>query len=337
MSTDTLTVIPPEEMERAYLEYRRSCYLALHRHAAQRGLLKALDVPTSLTQLSDRMAFAPSQRHTLKLLLRALTIAGSVTTIDENGQVFIAAEPNDAPLDQQRIVTAIGAEALEDLIHGDSYPGIIDTLFDGQNRVAAAFIADNLPLWEEFLSTPFYRYNRLKAVERIAPAGSIVADIACGPGFGLAELADRTTVTGTVHGFEISPDFAAEAIRRTAHLPHVVVTRCDVDGSGLAFLGDNLLDGAMMVGAFHFLTDPDGFLKQLHRVLRPGAPVSLSYAYMKRGSYDQALTDLRFSLREPTPYPRDERSMVELVSRNGFTLESSYPMGCYQSFVFQTT
>lgn len=335
-----LIEITPEEMERSYLEYRRACYHALYRHSQERGLMDRLRKPTTLTDLSAAMSFSPIQRPTLERLIAALTRYGVVTEdgVEKNGEPsYVATDAATAPnIDEDLVARATGAESLTGLLHGNSYPGIIDSLFENENKVASAFVGKNLPVWDEFLTTPFYRYNRVQAATRICAPGNRVADIACGPGFGLRECATLVGGNGSVHGIEISHDFAAAAIERNTDLDNVRVTRADVDGDGLAFLGEDCLDGAMMVGAFHFLEDQPRFLSHMRRALRPGAPLCLSYVYMKRGSYDQELTDIRFHLRSPRPHPKTAEEITALVTDRGFTPDTTYTMGCYQSFVFRS-
>jgi ubiquinone/menaquinone biosynthesis C-methylase UbiE len=331
---------PEEHMEEAYLEYRQACYYALYQHALQRGLIEALSRPSTLSEIAQAMGFASDQQPTLELLLRALKRYGAVEEVENGETAYVKSEDfsSDASaLDENLILKATGAKALDELLHGSNYRrGIIDSLFESKNSVATAFVNENLPLWDEFLSMPFYRYNRLRAVQRIARKSADVADAACGPGFGLQECAKGVTQTGTVHGLEISADFAAEAIKRSANLSQVRVTRTDIDANNLEFLADASLDGTMIVGAFHFLKEPEKFLSQMRRILRPNAPLCLSYVYTKGGSPDQELMDLRFFLRSPRSYPKTEDTITGLASHCGFSLESSYTMGCLQSFVFTT-
>lgn len=332
-----LTEITPEEMEESYLEYRRACYHALYRHAQERGLIDCLRKPLSLEEISSAMGFASNQTATLERLIAALERYGAVRRNGGGQTTYVAvdqAESGPPSIDEALVARATGVHSLHELLHGNSYPGIIDSLFDNENKVASAFVGKNLPIWDEFLSTPFYRYNRVRAANRVCAPGADVADIACGPGFGLRECARLVGDKGSAHGIEISHDFAAAAIERSTDIGNIRVTRADVNGGGLGFLGDNRLDGAMMVGAFHFLTDQPQFLANMHRVLRPNSPLCLSYVYMKRGSYDQELTDLRFHLRSPRPYPKTAEEVISLVTNNGFSLETTYTMGCYQSFVF---
>jgi ubiquinone/menaquinone biosynthesis C-methylase UbiE len=161
-----------------------------------------------------------------------------------------------------------------------------------------------------------------------------VLDLACGPGFGLLELAEEVGEDGTVVGVEISRDFVAEALKRTADHPYVHLAQGDLD-QGIGFLRNTYFDGAMIIGAYHFLKKPEVLFSEAVRVLQPGGRLCVGYVYSKRGSPDQELMDLRFALREPPSSPPLPDDIVRLAREEGLVKVDELTLGCFTSFVFQ--
>ncbi len=316
----------PAEVEAAYTEYRRAGYEVLHRHAEARGILKALSSPRTLEELAGDLAIQPHRKPLLRLFLRALVRYG---TLEQDGDhlatlSYEGADDFDADLIRQ----ATGEESLSSLLHGDSYAGITDMLYSDSNALGSAFVGANQSLWDEFLQTPFYGYFRARAVDAIAQPGARVIDLAAGPGFGLRELAERVGPDGGVVGVEISRDFVAEAVKRLEDLDQVRVVQANLD-IGLSFLQADYFDGAMLIGAYHFLEQRETFLDSVARVLRVGGTLVLGYVYTERGSYDQELMDLRLSLREPLALSTGEQELTDLCAERGLVAEESFAVGCF--------
>jgi acetylornithine deacetylase/succinyl-diaminopimelate desuccinylase-like protein/SAM-dependent methyltransferase len=321
-------------MELAYLEYRRACYAIVYRHARERGLLRALERPLTLGQIVAELGFLQARRDILELILNALVRLGAVRLDDQRYTAVPKFSEAGLGLDPTLIAEAIGVEQLESLLHGKNYSGIIDTLFTEKNAIAADFSAGNLPIWDEFLQQPFYRYGRECAADAVATPGGRVLDLACGPGYGLRELGERVGENGLVLGADVSRAFVAEAVTRTADLPHVRVLHADLD-DGLPYLRDSLFDGAILVGAFHFLNRPETFFGEAARILRPGGALAVAYVYSQRGSFDQEIMDLRFALREPRAVPPEPSEVVDLAAAHGFSQRDELTMGCFTTFVFE--
>jgi SAM-dependent methyltransferase len=308
------------------MEYRRAGYEMLHRHAKARDVLGALETPRTVEELAGDLGIRPERRALLGLFLRALARYGTLT---QDGDRFVAADHEETkPFDAELIRQATGADALDSLLHGDSYAGIVDVLYSETNAVGAAFVSANQALWDEFLQTPFYSYFRARAVDAIAHPGATVLDLAAGPGFGLRELAEHVGGDGRVTGVEISSDFVTEAVERLKDLGTVSVVQGNLDHD-LPSLDSDSFDGAMLIGAYHFLEQRETFLDSVARVLRPGGTVVLGYVYIDRGSYDQELMDLRLSLREPLAHSTGEQELVDLCAARGLVLADSFAVGCF--------
>ena len=324
-------------MEEAYLEYRKACALIVLRHAEERGLLDALEQPRTLDELVADQGYLPERKPILELLLKGLERTGAVRRTDGAEPRYErndAVTSEDVEIDTDLVARAIGVDQVAPLLHGQNYGGIVDTLHQPTNPIGADFSAANIPVWDEFLQQPFYAFVRRHAVHSVAKPGSNVLDLACGPGFGLLELAEAVGEDGTVVGVEISRDFVCEALKRTQDLPNVRVAQADLD-EGIGFLRAGYFAGAMVIGAYHFLKRPEVLFSEAVRVLQPGGRLAVGYVYSKRGSPDQEIMDLRFALREPPSTPPHPDDIVGLAREHGLTNVDELTMGCFTSFVFQ--
>jgi len=104
-----------------------------------------------------------------------------------------------------------------------------------------------------------------RIAERL-PAGSAILEVAPGPGFLAVELAKRGFA---VTGVDISRTFVARA-RGNADRANVRVRFEQGDAARMP-LPDQSFDFLVCRAAFKNFADPAGALKEMHRVLRPGA------------------------------------------------------------------
>lgn len=324
---------PPEQVETGYLEYRRACYDVMRRHAAHSGVFDALKQSRSAQELSEQMQFHPNRLPIVAMLLAALHRSGALEQVDDKYTVTAQAFA-DATFDHELLGQAIGHDKIEELIHSDSYSGLVDVLGNDSNFVATPFTSDHLDLWYEFLETPFYRYFRRSAVAATSYEGGRSVDLACGLGHGLLEHAEIIGTDGAVIGVERSHHFAKECLDRTVDFPAIHLVQGDLD-SGVPFLRDGFFDGVTLVGAYHFLKKRELLLAESRRVLREGGKLSLAYVYEKRGSFDQELMDLRFAMREPKAYATTETELVDLATTVGFDVTDSWHIGCFGFYVLE--
>lgn len=324
----------PADMEVAYLEYRRACSMILWRHAGSRNVLAALQQPKSAAQLSEQMGFRPEKLELVELMLKALARFGAIEPTDGGRYRAVPGfQPDD--VDREVLPIAIRAEEVEDLMHSDTFRGMVDTLRLEENAAAAHFSAGHMKVWTEFLSQPFYEYFRRASVNAVTYPGASVLDLGCGPGLGLRELAGAVGPEGSVTGIEVSEDFVAEAKRRNADLRQVTVFAGNLDDGLPAEIGAGPFDGAILVGAMHFLHKPDVVLGAIARALRPGGLLSISYAYLQLGTPDQELMDMRFAFREPRPAAIDSGELIETAGKNGMRLRERFGLGCFGWFLFE--
>lgn len=336
-STADIAELSPQEMEQAYLEYRRACYDIVYRNCLDRGVFDLLNTPATLDDFADRMGVVPQKMPVAELLLAALVKYGVVERTDDRPPLYrsIPSGPLRRDLDERLIFLATNKRSVEELRHSENYAGILDALTMDENPVSATFDAEHLQLWEEVLQAPFYRYSRVKAVHEVAGAGQHLLDLACGPGFGLMELAELAPdePETTILGVEISPDFVIAASERSAKDRRIRVLRGDLE-QPQPFLADGYFDGAMIVGAYHFLRDPEPLWDTAVRLLRPSGTFCISYVLSKVGTYDQEIMDLRFALRRPRSYQPTRDAVLNLARRKQCELKSEFGLGAWRWYSF---
>jgi SAM-dependent methyltransferase len=332
-----VTQLPPAEMEQAYLEYRRACYDIVYRNCLERGVMDHFSGPVTFGDFVRKLPVASNKLGAAQLLLDALVKYGALERLGGDEVRYQAREAVPDPgLDEHLIEVATGKRSVQELRHAENYVGIINALSTAGNPVSASFDGQHLGIWDEVLQAPFYRYSRVQAVREITGNGNRMADFACGPGFGLAEIADGVPAGRgrTILGVEISPDFVAAASARNAADPDVYVMRSDLERP-LSFLEPGYFDGAMIVGAYHFLRDKAVLWDTAQRLLRSGGVFCVAYVLSKMGTYDQQIMDLRFSLREPATYQPSRDDVLRLATGHGMTLRREFGLGAWRWYSFQ--
>jgi len=104
--------------------------------------------------------------------------------------------------------------------------------------------------------------------------GSAVLDYGCGPGSYVVPLAELVGSSGSIHSLDIHP-LALQSVQRIAskhRLANVHTIRSDC-ATGLP---DGSMDTVLLYDTLHGLGDPDGVLRELHRVLAPDGTLSVS-------------------------------------------------------------
>ena len=109
--------------------------------------------------------------------------------------------------------------------------------------------------------------------------GFHVLDYGCGPGSYSIAAAELVGTTGKVHALDIHP-LATQRVQSVASKKRLtnIETICSDCATGLA---DNSVDVVLLYDAFHELSDPDGVLKELNRVLKPESTLSFGDHHMK--------------------------------------------------------
>ncbi|MEW6374531.1 MAG: class I SAM-dependent methyltransferase [Thermodesulfobacteriota bacterium] len=121
------------------------------------------------------------------------------------------------------------------------------------------------------------RMNILKEVG--IKSGFHVLDYGCGPGSYIIPLAKLVGKSGKIYALDIHP-LAIKMVQRIAsknQLRNIETILSDCKTG----LPDNCVDVVTLYDAFHDLSDPNGALKELHRVLKPNGVLSFSDHHMK--------------------------------------------------------
>ena len=124
-----------------------------------------------------------------------------------------------------------------------------------------------------------------KIIDLIRPAMNIleevgikpefhVLDYGCGPGSYLAPLAELVGKEGKIYALDVHP-LAIQMVQKIAskkQLENVETIRSDCKTG----LPDNSVDVVLLYDILHTLSDPNGVLEELHRVLKQNGILSFS-------------------------------------------------------------
>jgi SAM-dependent methyltransferase len=124
--------------------------------------------------------------------------------------------------------------------------------------------------WETRFPDDEPRYQQ--AVSELAPlANQAALDAGCGTGRALPYLRDAVGPAGLVVGLDLTPEMLYEARRRHPAAATVLVLG---DALRLPFRS-GAFDVVLAAGLISHLADPEGGLRELGRVCRPGARLAL--------------------------------------------------------------
>lgn len=132
----------------------------------------------------------------------------------------------------------------------------------------------------------FPRMNILK--EAGIKAGFHILDYGCGTGSYIAPAAELAGTSGKIYALDIHPlaiqmvqDIVAK--KRLTNV-ETILSDCKTD------LSESSLDVVLLYDVFHKLSDPNGVLKELYRVLKPHGILSFSDHHMKENEIVSQIT-----------------------------------------------
>jgi ubiquinone/menaquinone biosynthesis C-methylase UbiE len=122
--------------------------------------------------------------------------------------------------------------------------------------------------------------------------GLLVLDYGCGSGSYITAVAELIGKSGKIYALDIQP-FAIEMVEKIAATKQLenVETILSDRKTGLA---DDSIDRVLLYDVFHDLTDPDGVLEELHRVLKSGGILSFSDHHLKENEIVSRLTKTEY-------------------------------------------
>ena len=131
---------------------------------------------------------------------------------------------------------------------------------------------------------------RKKVLEEVGiKPGFHVLDYGCGPGSYIIPLAELVGKSGKIYALDIHP-LAIKMVQNIAsqkQLTNVETIHSDCKTG----LPDNSLDVVLLYDTFHDLSDPNGVLEELHRVLKPDGILSFSDHHMKQDEITSKVTN----------------------------------------------
>jgi ubiquinone/menaquinone biosynthesis C-methylase UbiE len=329
MTVEALQVPVQESM----LSYRRRMYGMIYWYAYDHGLIDALRVPRTLGQVRQLMGYLPQREKTLEQILNILVQTGALRSFftGEGHKVYV----RTVPPSYLRFKEISG-----DLARGtgtmSSTHTIVPSLAFAALKDPGAdirFSSHYEPYWKSALEAPYYARGREMAADQIASPGRRVLDLASGQGHGLRRLARNVGAEGRVLGVDVS-DFHLAVSRQAVHgHPTIEIRKGDLD-EGLGFLPNASFDGAMIIGAFHFLRRKEGLISEVARVLRPGSRFVIGNCYLDVDTFDRPYMDLMFGITNPESRAIPSRPDVlrSLLDSYGFELYFEYAVGCYGWF-----
>lgn len=139
-----------------------------------------------------------------------------------------------------------------------------------------------------------------KLEEAAVGPGAQVLDFGCGPGSFSIAAAQRVGSTGRVYALDIHPD-AVKAVEKKAArkgLANVETIRAASPSQRhrrfpfewAGGLETESIDVVLLYDTFHMISDQEGLLRGLHRVLKADGRISLSDHHMKHSDILEAVT-----------------------------------------------
>jgi SAM-dependent methyltransferase len=313
---------------------------AVREVAVTSGLLTALGQYRSVGDVVRVMDFLPERLAQAQHLLRMLAAEGLLDEREHGGvQVFrtnkaavraeLAAPDNGRyrPKDDQ-ISSWFGDGHVERIRAANKTLLGPDLGFLRSPTAAIRFNRDYEQAWRINLQNPLYEFGRLICVRELVSRGNRFVDLACGPGFGAARLAEFCTQPAVILGVDKSRDFL-DIARRTIY-PNAQVRFVERDlNTGLPPIPPGSVDGVLFNGAFHFMADKAARLGEIHRALRVGGLLALGHCFSHSGFADERMHDFYFSLLEDRAHVLPWAQVKQLVEAAGFQVFREFHRGSH--------
>ncbi|MEM6552087.1 MAG: metalloregulator ArsR/SmtB family transcription factor [Planctomycetota bacterium] len=129
---------------------------------------------------------------------------------------------------------------------------------------SSGFFDQAADAWDQTREDLYGRAFTSRAFAGLLPAHYTVADLGCGTGSTLADLAPWVA---QVVGVDRSKPMLEAAAARTRELPNVHLHHGELEALPI---DDSSVDAALLVLVLAYLDDPAPVLSEMHRILRPG-------------------------------------------------------------------
>ena len=150
-------------------------------------------------------------------------------------------------------------------------------------------------------------------------SGQRALDVGCGTGEDVVTIAAQVGPTGDAVGLDSSQAMITEVAKRHSHVPQVSFR---VGDAHLLPFESGSFDGCRAERLLQHLSDPDGALAEIARVLKPGGRVALVdpdfETLVIEGSDPTMSTKIWLNHMERLPQPRIGRRLRGLLTANGF-------------------
>ncbi len=118
--------------------------------------------------------------------------------------------------------------------------------------------------------------------------GFWVLDFGCGPGGYILSVAELVSSSGKIFALDINPA-AIKMVQNLASKNHLTNVQT-ILSDGKTGLPDSSIDVAVMYDVFHDLSNPDGVLEEISRVLKPEGILSFSDHHLKETEITAKIT-----------------------------------------------
>ena len=307
-----------EQMCNGYLQYRTAQFLLMLEEATRIGLLEYLRVPRTFEKIAEHFHFVRGLKG-LEGVLTALAWFGIVDReIHGNHEEAYRLRPNQLPpkVDSNLLSVAVGANGIDSLKQIAAFSRVFSYM--RSDDAGVKFDASNEALWEEFLEYPYYAFGRERAVQYISAPGASVLDLGAGLGHGTASIAAIVGPKGRAVAVESSLDFVKSAEARLAALPQAEVVYMDMQKGLASKFGKDTFDGAMFIGAFHYVDDKRACLQDLTRVLKHRARLVIGNTCTRNGALDEGMLLFGTAMIDPPAYSLPPEQLRAMFRETGF-------------------
>jgi SAM-dependent methyltransferase len=328
--------VSEQRMCAGYLQYRTGQFLLMFEEAKRLGILDYLQAPRTFAQIAEHFGFVRGLKG-LEGVLLSLTWFGIVEhdkTAPDDGHYRIKPAYKLPEIDAELLRVGVGETGVDALKQIAAFSRVFSYMRG--NDAGVKFDAENEELWEQFLEYPYYSYGRDRAVEYISSPGARVLDLGAGLGHGTESIARIVGPTGRAVAVESSEDFVRSAAKRLSAIPQAEVVLMDMQRGLTKRFGASTFDGAMFIGAFHYVKDKQECLDDLRGVLRSGARLVVGNTCTRNGALDEGMLMFGTAMIDPPAYSLPPEQLREMFAKADFEIEREYFFGC-QAWFFMSS